>query len=262
MIWSRLREASKRDGAVAKEVGRVDDVFGQGDVVTAEYEMPLLAHATMEPLNCTVHITPTSAEAWTGTQVMARVQAAVAKAANLPASQVTVHNHLLGGGFGRRLEPDMVLRRCTRSRSKSRVRSKSCGRGKKTSGTTTTVPRITRSSRRAWRAIASSAGSTRYPALPSSRAGCRRPFRKASIPTASTPRSTFPTTFPTIASSSTAKSRRASTRLSGAAWVRTTMCSRSSRSSTSWRAGRARIRSPSGALTSTRCRACRRCSIS
>lgn len=108
VIWSRLRAASKRDGAVAKEVGRVADIFGKGNVVTAEYEMPLLAHATMEPLNCTVHITPTSAEAWTGTQAMARVQAAIAKAANLPAAQVTVHNHLLGGGFGRRLEADMA----------------------------------------------------------------------------------------------------------------------------------------------------------
>ena len=112
LIWSRLREASKRDGAVAKEVGNVNDVFREGEsassgIVSAQYEMPLLAHATMEPLNCTVHVTPTSAEAWTGTQVMARVHAAVAKAAGLPESQVTVHNHLLGGGFGRRLEPDM-----------------------------------------------------------------------------------------------------------------------------------------------------------
>jgi len=111
LIWSRLRAASKREGAVAKAVGDVDDVLGKiepRDVFTAEYEMPLLAHAALEPLNCTVHITPTSAEAWIGTQVMARVQAAVAKAAELPVNQVVVHNHLLGGGFGRRLEPDMA----------------------------------------------------------------------------------------------------------------------------------------------------------
>lgn len=108
VIWSQLRSASKRDGVVAKEVGQVADIFNKGDVVTLEYEMPLLAHAAMEPLNCTVHITPTSAEAWTGTQAMARAQAAVAKAANLPLAQVTVHNHVLGGGFGRRLESDMV----------------------------------------------------------------------------------------------------------------------------------------------------------
>ena len=108
LIWSRLREASKRDGALAKEAGSVGDVFGQGGVVTAEYEMPLLAHATMEPLNCTVHVTPTAAEVWIGTQVMTRVQGLVAKAANLPDAQVTVHNHLLGGGFGRRLDADMA----------------------------------------------------------------------------------------------------------------------------------------------------------
>jgi isoquinoline 1-oxidoreductase beta subunit len=113
MIWSRLRQASLRDGAVAKERGDVAGTLGPSNapatgVITATYEMPLLAHATMEPLNCTVHITPTSAEAWIGTQVLERVHAAVAKAAGLPDSQVTVHNHLIGGGFGRRLEPDMA----------------------------------------------------------------------------------------------------------------------------------------------------------
>ena len=107
VIWSRLRSASKRDGSVAKDVGHIDTALAEG-VVTQEYEMPLLAHAPMEPMNCTVHVTPTSAEAWIGTQVMERVHAAVAKAANLPEAQVTIHNHVLGGGFGRRLEPDMA----------------------------------------------------------------------------------------------------------------------------------------------------------
>ena len=112
LIWSRLRSASVRDGAVAKEVGDVGKALGAGEssseVIAADYEMPLLAHACMEPMNCTVHVTPTSAEVWIGTQVMERVHAAVAKAAGLPESQVTVHNHLIGGGFGRRLEPDMA----------------------------------------------------------------------------------------------------------------------------------------------------------
>ena len=113
LIWSRLRSASLRDGVVAKEVGDVKRVLSaagesSSEVVTVAYELPLLAHACMEPLNCTVHVTPTSAEAWIGTQVMERVHAAVAKAAGLPESQVTVHNHLLGGGFGRKLEADMA----------------------------------------------------------------------------------------------------------------------------------------------------------
>jgi isoquinoline 1-oxidoreductase beta subunit len=113
LIWSRLRDASLREGAVAREVGDVARTLGSsagpaGGVLEATFEMPLLAHACMEPLNCTVHVTPNSAEAWIGTQVMERVHAAVAKAAELPESQVTVHNHLIGGGFGRRLEPDMA----------------------------------------------------------------------------------------------------------------------------------------------------------
>jgi isoquinoline 1-oxidoreductase beta subunit len=108
-IWSRLRKASERTGAVAKEIGDADKALGSGDVFAADYEMPLLAHATMEPLNCTVHVTPGSAEVWIGTQVMERVHVGVAKALGLTEAQVTVHNHLLGGGFGRRLEPDMAI---------------------------------------------------------------------------------------------------------------------------------------------------------
>ncbi|HEX8783710.1 MAG TPA: molybdopterin cofactor-binding domain-containing protein, partial [Steroidobacteraceae bacterium] len=113
LIWSQLRKASLRDGAVAKEVGDVATPLrpggAAGEVISATFEMPLLAHACMEPMNCTVHVTPNSAEAWIGTQVMERVHAAVAKGAGLPESQVTVHNHLIGGGFGRRLEPDMAF---------------------------------------------------------------------------------------------------------------------------------------------------------
>jgi len=112
LIWSRLRKASLRDGAVAKEMGDVATALrpggASGEVISATFEMPLLAHACMEPMNCTVHVTSDSAEAWIGTQVLERVHAAVAKGAGLPESQATVHNHLIGGGFGRRLEPDMA----------------------------------------------------------------------------------------------------------------------------------------------------------
>ena len=113
VIWSRLRKASARDGAVARQVGDVEKALGPHGhaargVYEAIYEMPLLAHACMEPMNCTVHVTPTSAEVWIGTQAIERVRAAVARAASLPESRVTVHNHLIGGGFGRRLEHDMA----------------------------------------------------------------------------------------------------------------------------------------------------------
>jgi isoquinoline 1-oxidoreductase beta subunit len=60
-------------------------------------------------LNATVHLKPDSCEIWTGTQIVSRVQSEAAKAAGLPVEKVIVNNHLLGGGFGRRLEPDMVV---------------------------------------------------------------------------------------------------------------------------------------------------------
>jgi isoquinoline 1-oxidoreductase beta subunit len=107
-IWAHLRAASEKDGAVAKTVGDIAKGLATGDRLDASYEMPFLAHATMEPLNCTVHVQPDSCEVWTGTQVIARAQAIAAQAAGLPADKVTVHQHLIGGGFGRRLEVDMV----------------------------------------------------------------------------------------------------------------------------------------------------------
>ncbi len=80
----------------------------EGDLLEAAYELPFLAHATMEPMNCTVHVTPTACEVWVGSQVLSRAQAIAAKVTGLPLDKVTVHNHLIGGGFGRRLEVDMV----------------------------------------------------------------------------------------------------------------------------------------------------------
>jgi isoquinoline 1-oxidoreductase subunit beta len=107
-IWDALRAASRNDGVVAKSVGDVEKGLTQGERVDAEYELPFLAHATMEPQNCTVALTPGACEIWTGTQVITRAQAAAAQAAGVPIDKVTVHNHLIGGGFGRRLEADMV----------------------------------------------------------------------------------------------------------------------------------------------------------
>jgi isoquinoline 1-oxidoreductase beta subunit len=108
-IWSDLRAASEKDGVVAKSRGDIAKGLATGDKLEASYELPFLAHATMEPVNATVHLKPDSCEIWTGTQVIARVQSEAAKAAGLPVEKVIAHNHLLGGGFGRKLEPDMVV---------------------------------------------------------------------------------------------------------------------------------------------------------
>jgi isoquinoline 1-oxidoreductase beta subunit len=108
-IWQDLRAASEKDGAVAKSEGDIAKGLATGEWIEAAYELPFLAHATMEPLSATVHCKPDSCEIWTGTQVMTRVQSEAAKAAGLAVEKVTVNNHLLGGGFGRKLEADMAV---------------------------------------------------------------------------------------------------------------------------------------------------------
>jgi isoquinoline 1-oxidoreductase beta subunit len=108
-IWNDLRAASAKDGVVAKSVGDIAKGLAAGDRFEASYELPFLAHASMEPVNATVHVKPDSCEVWTGTQVLTRIQQTAAKAAGLPVEKVIVNNHLLGGGFGRKLEPDMVF---------------------------------------------------------------------------------------------------------------------------------------------------------
>jgi isoquinoline 1-oxidoreductase subunit beta len=107
-ILSELRTASRKDGAIAKTEGDVNKGLTQGERIDADYELPFLAHATMEPMNCTVHLKPDACEIWTGTQVQTRALEYAAKAAGLPIDKVTLYNHYLGGGFGRRLEVDMV----------------------------------------------------------------------------------------------------------------------------------------------------------
>jgi isoquinoline 1-oxidoreductase beta subunit len=107
-VWDELRAASAKDGVVAKQTGDIAKGLTAGETVEAAYELPFLAHATMEPLNCTVRLTPDSCEIWTGTQVQTRAQAAAAQAAGQPLEKVTLNNQLLGGGFGRKLEADMV----------------------------------------------------------------------------------------------------------------------------------------------------------
>jgi isoquinoline 1-oxidoreductase subunit beta len=98
-------------GAVAQNVGDVATAIANAATrVEAIYQVPFLAHAAMEPMNCTVLVQKDSCEVWVGSQVTARAQAAAAKATGLPLDKVVVHNHFIGGGFGRRLEIDGVIR--------------------------------------------------------------------------------------------------------------------------------------------------------
>jgi isoquinoline 1-oxidoreductase subunit beta len=110
-VARQLERATLGTGAVAQNVGDADKALASATTrVEATYQVPFLAHATMEPMNCTVHVRKDGCEIWLGSQAMARVQALAAKAAGLPPEKVTVHNHLIGGGFGRRLEADGAVR--------------------------------------------------------------------------------------------------------------------------------------------------------
>ena len=110
-IVQQLATASEKSGVVARKDGDVAAAMaGAGQKVEAIYEQPFLAHATMEPVNCTVHVRPDGCDVWVGTQVPTFTQNAAAKVTGLPKAKVQVHNHLLGGGFGRRLEVDFITR--------------------------------------------------------------------------------------------------------------------------------------------------------
>ena len=83
-------------------------IKGAATKLKAVYDVPFLAHATMEPLNCVAHVTSTTCDVWTGTQNQTMSKNIAAEASGIPKSAVQVHTMLLGGGFGRRGETDFV----------------------------------------------------------------------------------------------------------------------------------------------------------
>jgi isoquinoline 1-oxidoreductase beta subunit len=110
-IARELEQATLGPGAVAQSIGDADNALaGAATKVESTYQVPFLAHATMEPMNCTVHFHDGICELWLGSQAVARVRKMAAEAAGLPPEKVIVHNHLIGGGFGRRLEADGAIR--------------------------------------------------------------------------------------------------------------------------------------------------------
>lgn len=107
---AQLKQAMKKDGQVAINQGDFATSWQKADNKhQASYETPPMAHATMEPLNATLHVRNGRCDIWLGTQAPARAQKFVAKELGIPAESVVIHNHLLGGGFGRKLEVDYVV---------------------------------------------------------------------------------------------------------------------------------------------------------
>lgn len=93
-------------GTVAAQAGDAAAAFGNtSNRIEADYAVPYLAHAPMEPLNCAVKIGADACEIWTGTQFQTLDQAVAARITGLKPEQVTIHTLFLGGGFGRRATP-------------------------------------------------------------------------------------------------------------------------------------------------------------
>ena len=93
---------ARKDGDAAAALA------GAAKRVEAVYEVPFLHHATMEPMNCTAHVRSDECDVWAPTQNQTRAQEVAAELTGLPKEKVRIHTTLLGGGFGRRLEPDFV----------------------------------------------------------------------------------------------------------------------------------------------------------
>ena len=109
-MWKALRDTSMKSGVVAKEDGDAAQSLSQGDRIDVAYELPFLSHAPMEPQNFTVHVKDGGCEMWGGSQVQTSAVAAAAKTLNTTTDKINFHNYMLGGGFGRRLDTDMVVK--------------------------------------------------------------------------------------------------------------------------------------------------------
>ena len=108
-ILEHMRGSLTKPGTVAEKVGEgVKAMPATKRQVEAEYTLPYLAHATMEPMNCTASVINDGAEVWLPTQSPENARKAAADAAGVSASNVKIHMTYLGGGFGRRAEVDMV----------------------------------------------------------------------------------------------------------------------------------------------------------
>ncbi|MEY9161541.1 xanthine dehydrogenase family protein molybdopterin-binding subunit [Bradyrhizobium japonicum] len=109
-IVKQLERESEKPGAVARDIGNVGKALAEAvQRIDAIYQVPFLAHAAMEPMNCTVHLQKNCCDIWVGTQAPTITQSLVADLTGLPKDTVKIHNHLIGGGFGRRLEADATL---------------------------------------------------------------------------------------------------------------------------------------------------------
>ncbi len=109
-LRQQCAENASKPGKVVRSDGDADAALTSASKkIEAVYEFPFAPHATMEPMNCTVHIRPDGAEAWVPTQGPQWAQGVIAGVSKLPPEKVVVHTTLMGGGFGRRYQADFVM---------------------------------------------------------------------------------------------------------------------------------------------------------
>lgn len=108
------------DSGAANSLASRGDPVAEGELFEAEYHVPYLAHATMEPQNCIADVRGDRVELWLGNQGPDTIQDAVGRALQLPREQIAVHNAMLGGGFGRRIMPDAAIEAALISRQLQR----------------------------------------------------------------------------------------------------------------------------------------------
>ena len=108
-IYDQLYDGLSGPAIVANTRGDAPAIIAHASAThTATYQQPLLAHAPMEPINCTAHVRPDGCDIWTGTQIADRARDTAVELTGLPKDKVSVHCQYIGGGFGRRLEHEYV----------------------------------------------------------------------------------------------------------------------------------------------------------
>jgi isoquinoline 1-oxidoreductase beta subunit len=109
-IFEQLAEDIKEPGQSAKHIGKPHMAYMQAPIKTsATYEVPLLAHATLEPMTCTAHVTPESCQVWAPTQWARGILLQAQKITNLNPSDIKIYPTSIGGGFGRKAEYDFAV---------------------------------------------------------------------------------------------------------------------------------------------------------
>ncbi|VVO51119.1 xanthine dehydrogenase family protein molybdopterin-binding subunit [Pseudomonas fluorescens] len=105
-----LFDASAGDGVFAHRAGDIDSAMKNAfSRFEAIYEQPFLSHSPLEPMTCVAHVRADECELWVGCQAPGLAQMGAAKVCGLPTDKVVIHNQLIGGGFGRRLESDFIF---------------------------------------------------------------------------------------------------------------------------------------------------------